>query len=282
MRRYRIAHMTTLTYSQPIRASHNEIRMTPATEAGQTTLENRIRIRPLTWSHVYRDHWDTHVTSVESLTPHDSLEIEAISTVECVERSDGRDEVASVGWEGVTHPKLVDRTYEWLMVTRHTEPGAELGDLAASARACATPREAASWIGEQIHLTMTFEAGVTGVHSSAEDAWMAKRGVCQDFAHLSIAALRCQGIPARYVSGYLVPTRDGDVGLTAQGESHAWVEFWDGTWLPMDPTNDAPVGPEHIVVARGRDYADVPPFKGVYSGKAQSTQSVVVQFTRLA
>lgn len=282
MRRYRIAHTTSLVYSQPIRASHNEIRMTPATEAGQTTLENRIRIRPLTWSHVYRDHWDTHVTSVESLTPHDSLEVEAISTVECAERGDGHDEVASVGWDGVSHPRLVDRTYEWLMVTPHTEPGAELSEIAASARGCHTPREAAYLISEQIRSVMTFEAGVTGVHSSAEDAWKARRGVCQDFAHLSVAALRCLHIPARYVSGYLVPTRDGDVGLTTQGESHAWVEFWDGAWLAMDPTNDAPVGPEHIVVARGRDYDDVPPFKGVYSGAATSTQSVVAQFTRLA
>jgi transglutaminase-like putative cysteine protease len=106
--------------------------------------------------------------------------------------------------------------------------------------------------------------------------------VCQDFAHVTIGALRTLGMPARYVSGYLVPKRDLGVGESASGESHAWVEYWDDGWVPADPTNGVPVGVEHVVVARGRDYDDVPPFKGIYSGRAQAALDVTVTVTRLA
>ena len=82
MRRWRIVHTTSLAYDGRVRAAHNELRMTPLNEVGQTTLENRIRIRPMTWSHVYRDHWGTHVMAMESLAEHQRLDIEAISTVE--------------------------------------------------------------------------------------------------------------------------------------------------------------------------------------------------------
>ena len=98
MRRYRITHTTSLTYDSPVRASHNELRMTPLNEPGQTTLENRLRIKPLTWSLVYRDHWGTHVTAMESLAAHPRLDVEATSTVERTHL--GRAE-ESLGWEAV-------------------------------------------------------------------------------------------------------------------------------------------------------------------------------------
>ena len=100
---------------------------------------------------------------------------------------------------------------------------------------------------------MKYQPGATGVHSRGEDAWAERSGVCQDFAHITVGALRSLGVPARYVSGYLVPKRDSAVGETSKGESHAWVEFWDDGWIACDPTNGAEVGPDHVVVARGRD-----------------------------
>jgi len=279
MRRYRILHTTTLTYDVPVRSAHNELRMTPINEPGQTTLENRIRIRPLTWSTVYRDHFGTHVTSMESLPAHDRLTIEAISTVE---RADPAEWPFSPGWAALADPTVQDRHFEWLMVTSRTRPGAGIADLAAGVRDRATPRDAALALAEQLRAEMTYRAGVTGVQSSGEQAWAEKSGVCQDFVHVTIGALRSLGIPARYVSGYLVPKRDAEVGDTATGESHAWVELWDGGWIPIDPTNGAPVGADHVVVARGRDYDDVSPFKGVYSGAGTAILTVAVTFTRLA
>ncbi len=268
-----------LAYDGLVRTAHNELRMTPPNEAGQTTLENRIRIRPMTWSHVYRDHWGTHVMAMESLAEHDRLDIEAISTVE---RTPLDPTPAALGWEAVRDRAVQDRSYEWLMLSPRTRPGQGVAELADAARGLPTPRAAAEEVCRRVREEMRYETGSTSVHTRGEDAWEERAGVCQDFAHVTIGALRTLGLPARYVSGYLVPQRDLEVGESATGESHAWVEFWDDGWVPADPTNGIEVGIEHVVVARGRDYDDVPPFKGIYSGRASATLQVAVTVTRLA
>jgi transglutaminase-like putative cysteine protease len=94
--------------------------------------------------------------------------------------------------------------------------------------------------------------------------------------------LRAVGIPARYVSGYLHPVREAEVGESSAGQSHAWVEWWVGEWAGFDPTNGLPAGEHHVVVARGRDYADVAPLKGIYHGPANTLLGVEVEVTRLA
>lgn len=128
---------------------------------------------------------------------------------------------------------------------------------------------------------MDYVPGSTGVHTSAEAAWEVRQGVCQDMAHLSVGLLRRLGVPARYVSGYLQPRADLPVGESVTGESHAWVEWWAGDWRAWDPTNGRPVGADHVVVGRGRDYDDVPP-RGVHSGPGGGELVVSVEFTRLA
>jgi transglutaminase-like putative cysteine protease len=124
--------------------------------------------------------------------------------------------------------------------------------------------------------------GATGVHTSAAQAWDVRKGVCQDFAHVAVGILRNLGVPARYVSGYLQPRSDAEVGEKLRGESHAWVEWWSGSWQAWDPTNGRPAGPDHVLVARGRDYDDVPPLKGIYSGAGSGELFVTVELTRLA
>jgi transglutaminase-like putative cysteine protease len=113
------------------------------------------------------------------------------------------------------------------------------------------------------------------------EAWSERKGVCQDLAHLTVGAVRSLGVPARYVSGYL-HDRDAPLGQAVTGESHAWVQWWDGEWTSFDPTNGRPAGPEHIVVARGRDYWDVPPHKGVYAGPPATSLGVEVEVARIA
>ncbi len=136
---------------------------------------------------------------------------------------------------------------------------------------------------EQLHYQA---GGVTGVRSSAQDAWEARKGgSARTSPTWRSACCGSWGIPARYVSGYLTPPKkDLEVGQEAIGESHAWVEWWGGSWLGVDPTNLRRVSLDHVVVARGRDYDDVPPFKGgVYSGGAPLERlSVEVSITRLA
>ena len=141
-----------------------------------------------------------------------------------------------------------------------------------AARACA------EWLRGEVR----YVPGSTGVHTVAKEAWDARAGVCQDLAHLTVGLLRGLGVPARYVSGYLHPAPEAGIGETVTGQSHAWVEWWDGAWTPYDPTNGKPVGVEHVVVARGRDYWDVPPHKGVYAGPGGTSLSVEVDVTRVA
>jgi transglutaminase-like putative cysteine protease len=144
------------------------------------------------------------------------------------------------------------------------------------------PDQAAETISTRVRDRVTFMTGATGVWTGAEEAWDKGQGVCQDLAHVTVALLRAAGLPARYVSGYLHPDARAEPGSTAVGQSHAWVEYWAGGWRPLDPTSGAPVAERHVMVARGRDYNDVPPLKGVYDGPPESSMDVAVEVTRLA
>jgi len=142
--------------------------------------------------------------------------------------------------------------------------------------------EAVHAIGHALHREMTFDSHATDVDTSAAEAFANRHGVCQDFSHVMIAALRALGIPARYVSGFLrtIPP-EGQPRLEGADAMHAWVAAWCGTdtgWIEFDPTNDCSVGLDHIVVGYGRDYADVSPVRGVLrtSGLHASSQSVDV------
>ena len=135
----------------------------------------------------------------------------------------------------------------------------------------------AAWVQD----TVEYVPGSTEVQTSAQEAWSQGQGVCQDIAHLTVALLREVGLPARYVSGYLHPAPEAELGDTVTGESHAWVEVWTGRWWAYDPTNDCPVGERHVAVGRGRDYGDVPPVKGIYAGNAENAMRVVVRMARV-
>jgi transglutaminase-like putative cysteine protease len=129
---------------------------------------------------------------------------------------------------------------------------------------------------------VAYVPGSTGVQTNAVEAWQLGQGVCQDIAHVTLSLLREAAVPARYVSGYLHPAKEPQVGEMVSGESHAWVEAWLGGWWGFDPTNGIPAGERHVVVARGRDYTDLPPLKGVYAGGGMQSLGVTVEVTRLA
>src|SRR3954454_20141161 len=113
---------------------------------------------------------------------------------------------------------------------------------------------------------MEYLSGATNVKTNAMQAWTKGKGVCQDISHVTVGLLRALGLPARYVSGYLHPRRDAAVGEAGTGESHAGGEWGAGAWNGFDPTTSADVGPRHVTIGPGRDYGDVPPFKGLFSG----------------
>jgi transglutaminase-like putative cysteine protease len=133
-----------------------------------------------------------------------------------------------------------------------------------------------------VHGELDYLPGTTGVHSSGLDALNEGKGVCQDFVHLSLMILRSMGIPGRYVSGYLHPKSNAIVGDTVDGRSHAWIQAWTGGWWNYDPTNDTEITEQYVSVGVGRDYTDVSPLRGIYSGEGATDLDVIVEVTRLA
>jgi transglutaminase-like putative cysteine protease len=277
--RMRIKHVTGFTYAGTAHASYNEARMTPVTITGQTTLFSQVESHPAATSWRYRDYWGTQVTVFDLQRPHQQLRVTAASLVETSERTPPGD---TVGWDVLQSPSIVDKRAEYLAPTALTAVDHELSSEAAALVNGADPTDAALALAGFVRDNVAYVPGSTGVRTSGQEAWDQRQGVCQDLAHLTVGLLRGVGIPARYVSGYLYPKASGAVGDTIAGQSHAWVEWWTGEWTSFDPTNGVPVGPGHVVVARGRDYADVTPLKGVYHGAPSSGLGVTVEITRLA
>jgi transglutaminase-like putative cysteine protease len=279
--RIAVRHRTGYLYSKAVRASYNEARMTPASSRGQQTLEARLEVTPGTRPLRYVDYWGSVVDAFDVHVPHTELIVTASSVVETAPRLDLP---PPVEWAAVTSAAVVDRYAEMLGASRYVCFEPEVAVIAASFGAESAPAEAGLRAVAWSHEQLGYERGSTGVHTTSAEARAAGKGVCQDYTHLSLAVLRTMGLPARYVSGYLYPTAgDGNstVGVSTSGESHAWVEFWAGDWLAADPTSLAAVGERHVVVARGRDYADVRPLSGVYHGPPAESLGVEVELTRL-
>lgn len=280
MSRLHVVHRTSFVYTAPVSASYNEARMQPLALPGQIVLDSRVVVEPATWSTEYRDYWGTLVTAFEVLEPHTSLAITAESRVEV---AGTQPESPGCGWDTLGAPGFTDRYAEFLGSSPATDPDPALVDLARSAATGLAPPSAARAVCDAVRSEIRYIPGVTGTHTRAVEAWSERAGVCQDIAHLALGALRALGIPARYVSGYLHPaTTDSAIGETVSGQSHAWVEFWTGEWHGHDPTNGVDAGEHHVVVARGREYGDVTPLRGVFAGGATSDLDVEVAITQEA
>jgi transglutaminase-like putative cysteine protease len=177
---------------------------------------------------------------------------------------------------------LQDDFTELLSPTAYVHADDEIRAVAAELASRPSPRDAVDGAIAWVASTLRYEPGATGVHTSAVEARRGGRGVCQDYAHLTLAVLREAGVPARYASGYLYPSADAGIGDEVTGESHAWIEAWTGDWWGLDPTSGEPIGERHVLVARGRDYADVPPLKGIYHGGPSESLGVTVTLCRVA
>lgn len=277
--RLHIVHRTTFSYARTVTVSYNEARMRPAQLPQQSVLSSRVTATPATHQATYTDYWGTEVTSFEVLTPHEGLVVLAESRVDVT----APQPPALVGWDVLRSPGVVDRMCEFLVATSVTEPPDDLVEMARDLVGDRSPSDAAAAILSTMRAELEYVPGVTGVHTRALEAWDARKGVCQDIAHLGAAALRAVGIPTRYVSGYLHPlAAQAEPGVPVTGESHAWVEYWVGAWVGFDPTNLIAVDDHHVIVARGREYGDVSPLRGVYSGGGRSEQTVEVRITREA
>ncbi|WP_067984295.1 transglutaminase family protein [Nocardia caishijiensis] len=275
----RVVHTTGYLYDEPVTRSFNEARLTPRADNRQNVILNRVETFPATRSYRYTDYWGTAVTAFDLHAPHTELEVSGSSVVETEPFAEPSTELS---WDDLRADRIADRFDEILGPTDYVPRDDTLDAVARQLARGATPSEAVVRAAEWVHREMDYSAGTTSVHTSAPQAFAERRGVCQDYAHLTLVLLRAMGIPSRYVSGYLHPNPAAPIGEVVAGESHAWVEAWTGQWWGYDPTNNLAVNEQHVSVGVGRDYADVPPLKGVFSGGGSTDLAVVVEVTRLA
>ena len=280
--RLRIEHITKVRYAGPVATSFNEARMTPLTLPSQITLESRVTAGPGVPVWTYSDYWGTFVSVFDLPEPHDDLVIRAAATVETEPFGGIPASEERPSWTEIGEKSGGGRLLEFLLPTQLTTVAEEISDAAVAEINGLSPDTAAEAISDRVREHVTYMPGATGVRTNAQEAWDKGQGVCQDMAQLTVALMRNAGLPARYVSGYLHPDPKAEPGSTSVGQSHAWVEYWAGSWIPLDPTSGAAVGERHVAVARGRDYADVPPLKGIYHGPSGGDMLVTVEVTRLA
>jgi len=278
MWRMRGVHSTGYAYKSPVTASFNEARLTPRSDSRQNVILNRIETVPATRSYRYVDYWGTAVTSFDLYAPHTELEVTSSSVVE----TDRGEKPKKVSWEDLNSEAVIDRYDEMLSPTDYVPASRRIQAVGRRIAKYNEPADAVLAAAQWAHSELEYVPGTTGVHSSGLDAHREGKGVCQDYAHLTLILLRGMGIPARYVSGYLHPNREAAVGETIDGQSHAWIQAWTGGWWNYDPTNDSDINEQYISVGVGRDYADVSPLKGIYSGEGSTDLDVVVEISRLA
>jgi transglutaminase-like putative cysteine protease len=279
MWRMRVIHATGYAYKSPVTASFNEARLTPRSDSRQNVVLNRVETVPATRSYRYVDYWGTAVTTFDLHAPHTELEVTSSSIVET---DAGELPKEKFGWAELHSAEVVDRYDEYLTQSHYTPESKRMARVGERIANLHDPQQAVIEAAQWVNTELAYVPGTTGVHSSGLDALREGKGVCQDFAHLTLILLRGMGIPARYVSGYLHPNAKAKVGETIDGQSHAWIQAWTGAWWNYDPTNDKEINEQYISVGVGRDYRDVTPLKGIYSGEGSTDLDVVVEITRLA
>jgi transglutaminase-like putative cysteine protease len=285
MNRYRIYHVTEFQYDGPVSESYNIVHLRPRQDEQQTCISFRLTTEPASRPSSHTDPSGNFVHRFNVLAEHRHLRVESDSVVLVHAPQTLPDGGATLAQVDATGDEL-DEMYDLLAPTVYSPHTAELRELVAEVerQSGATAAGFARTAMELIHSRFRYEKGATHVQSSVADVLASGAGVCQDFAHLLLAVARMRGLPARYVSGYLVPERTAEPGASVEDviggqASHAWAEVYipGAGWLGLDPTLGRLVCLQHVRVAYGRDYGDVPPVRGVYKGHFGQRLSVDVR-----
>lgn len=284
--RYRVDHETRYAYRVPVSQSWQLAHLTPRELPWQQVLAQELRIEPAADERRdARDAFGNGVTHFAVHGPHSLLRVRMLAEVEVGERPDAH-AGEPLAWEAVRDSLRADPAQDGLAPALMSEQSA-LVPWSESARAYAAPSLAAGrdWLEavadlmHRVHADFEFEPGATTVATQVDEVLELRRGVCQDFAHLMLACLRGHGLPARYVSGYLLteppPGRPRLLGADA---SHAWVAAYSPAqgWVEFDPTNDHLADHRYITLAWGGDFADVVPLRGVILGGRGQSMAVEV------
>ena len=276
-----VRHRTTFHYASPVTQSTNTLHLEPRTFPYQKTISALIRVIPATRVRKFTDLFQNITHHFELPAAHSRLEIESRIKVhnlplDISDASRG----ATLGL--YDDPSIRELTWPYLQeshwVSRHPEVWRQAIDITSSS---SSVFEQASALMAWIHREFRYEAGVTSASTHLEEAFAMRCGVCQDFTHVMLGLCRSVGIPARYASGYLYNgPRDSLVGAQA---SHAWSEVYlpGAGWIGFDPTNNTLADERYVKISVGRDYDDVAPVRGSYSGTGHCRMEVQVEVEKI-
>ncbi|GAB4114460.1 MAG: transglutaminase family protein [Rubrivivax sp.] len=288
-----VTHETRYDYSVAVSPALHLAHLRPLSDAAQTLLDFRLDIDPPPdETGAETDVWGNPRHRFAVLAPHRRLTVRAVSRVQLRPRFAGLEPAGGPAWEAVAARLRYVARAPFEPAVEFTLPSPfvpRLEALRAYARPSFPPgrpvAEGALDLMHRVHADFRYDGEATQVDTPLAEAFAQRRGVCQDFAHVMAGALRMLGLPARYVSGYLLTTpAPGQPALVGADASHAWVQAWvpgtpgvgaDG-WLDLDPTNDLVPGLGHVRLAVGRDYGDVTPLRGVIRGGGAHTLTVGV------
>jgi transglutaminase-like putative cysteine protease len=286
--RYRITHRTAYQYSAAVARSMHVLHLGPRPFANQRLVLHDLTITPVpTQRRDLIDYFGNPVAIVSIEESHRNLEITATSAVDVTppqKLAFGNSPAWEEVREAMRRPQQA-KVSELTCYSPFTRPSREIRDYAARSFPPRRPLlEGVADLTKRINKDFAYQSGATDVHSSVDEVFTLRRGVCQDFAHLELACLRALGLPARYVSGYLrtfAPA--GQARLVGADASHAWIAAWtpQEEWVGFDPTNNLVVGDEHIAIACGRDFVDVSPVSGVILGGGKHFVAVSVDVAPL-
>jgi transglutaminase-like putative cysteine protease len=280
---FTILHQTTYRYPEKIHESYSVVHLQPRSDTTQYCTKYELNVAPRARLFSYSDRFGNDVQNFAVLPDHDVLSIVARSSVVTVRPARPERPAPVSRAELRTDPELL-WLYDFLHESRYVAFGPQLRSYAEGVGAPGDD-DLVGWYlhaGTSIANDFTYHKEATTVTTTVDESIRLRAGVCQDYAHVLVALCRFNGIPARYVSGYIFSGQEGAV-LGADA-SHAWCEAYFGSlgWLAYDPTNDTLIDDRFAKIAVGRDYGDVSPVRGVYKGASRSTMSVNVAMEALA
>ena len=268
MPRFSIHHITKYTYEGPVRDSANQIILFPVKDECQEVLHQELTITGEPGVEIYKDYYGNEVGSFTHAEPHSLLVID--SRVEVVTKSRPPLEDTAppeTQWAMLEQVRWQVPFIDLLKQEQFDSLAEVLENVCPDKARSQTPLKAALQLRNYVYENFKYITGLTSVETTLDEVWRLRAGVCQDFAHMLLVFLRQIHIPARYVSGYICPNKNG---MRGEGATHAWIEAYIpfNGWVGLDPTNNCVADDLHVRLAVGRSFSDVSPVKGTYKGNA--------------
>lgn len=276
MSKFKIQHITRYQYEDAARDSANQIMLYPIRDSYQDVQQHTIQVTGSPMIHVHTDYFGNQVGTFTYAHPHRELVIDSKLMVITRARALPEDKApVAEQWKELENLKWNIEFIDFLKQQNFSSLPEIQSVIERERSNNCTPLQCAKHLNEYIYTTFEYRKGITTVETTVDEIWKLKSGVCQDFAHMLLVMLRQLNIPARYVSGYICPNKNG---MRGEGATHAWVEAYIPFygWLGLDPTNNCIVNETHVRLAVGKDFLDCSPVKGTYRGTSGHTLDVNV------